>query len=115
MALSEFEIKRIEKLVGEFIEQRRPAASIRNKADLSFRTTGQSFEILEIRPQWDNPGKKTESPIARATYVKSKKLWKLFWMRADMKWHGYEPHPTSESIEEILEVIGQDSHACFWG
>lgn len=115
MAISEFEIKRIEKIVGQFIERRRPAAPIRNELDLSFRISGQSFEIYEIRPQWDDPTKKIENPVAKATYVKSKKIWKLFWMRADLKWHSYQPHPVSKSLEEILKVIEQDSHACFWG
>ena len=55
MALSEFETKRVEKLVDDFVETRRPEANIRNEVDISFRISGQSFEILEIRPRWDNP------------------------------------------------------------
>jgi hypothetical protein len=78
MAISEFEIKKIEKLVGQFVERRRPASHIRNKLDFSFRISGQSFEIFEIRPEWNDPTKKTEGPIAKATYVKSKKKWKLY-------------------------------------
>lgn len=115
MAISEFEIKRIEKLVGQFVEKRRPSPEIRNKLDIAFRISGQSFEIYEIRPRWDDPNEKTEGPIAKATYVKSRKIWKLFWMRADLTWHGYSPFPTSKSLEEILEVIGEDEHHCFWG
>lgn len=115
MAISEFEIKRIEKLVGQVIESRRPAPHIRNKLDISFRIIGQSFEIYEIRPQWNDSTKKIEAPVAKATYVKSRKIWKLYWMRADLKWHSYQPFPTSNSLEEILEEINQDPHGCFWG
>lgn len=115
MALSEFEIKRIEKIVGQFVESRRPDPSKREQLDISFKISGQSFEILEIRPQWDNPDKKIEGSVAKATYVKSKKIWKLYWQRADMKWHGYEPFRESKSLEEILEVIKQDQYGCFWG
>jgi len=115
MAISEFEIKRVEKLVGQFVEQKRPPAHIRNELDFSFRVSGQSFEIFTIRPLWNDPTIKTESPIAKATYVKSKKIWKLYWMRADLKWHSYPPFPASKSLEKILEVIKQDSHGCFWG
>jgi hypothetical protein len=67
MAISEFEIKRIEKLVGGFVEKRRSEPAIRNKLDIGFLISGQSFEIYEIRPQWDNPEKKIEGPIAKAT------------------------------------------------
>jgi hypothetical protein len=56
-----------------------------------------------------------ESAIAKATYVKSRKEWKLYWRRADLKWHLYKPHPTSDSIETVLDVIEQDGHNCFWG
>ena len=63
MALSEFEIKRIEKLVGKFIESRRPEPSLRNRIDISFKITDQSFKIFEIRPEWNNPVIKIESPI----------------------------------------------------
>ncbi len=115
MAISEFEIKRIEKLVGKFIESRRPDPSIRNELDISFKITGQSFEIFEIRPRWDDPNIKLEGSIAKATYVKTTKKWKLYWKRADMKWHWYEPFGESESIEEILKAIDQDQHGCFWG
>ena len=115
MALSEFEIKRIEKLVGKFIEIRRPDPSIRNEVDISFRVTGQSFEIFEIRPRWDDPSIKIEGSMAKATYIKTTKRWKLYWKRADMKWHRYKPFGDSESLEEVLKAIDQDEYGCFWG
>jgi len=115
MAISEFEIKRIEKLVGNFVESRRPDPSIRNEVDISFKITGQSFEIFEIRPRWDDPEIKFEIPVAKGTYIKSKKIWKLYWKKSDMKWHWYEPFGESESLEEVLKAIDQDQHCCFWG
>ena len=96
MVLSEFEIKRIEKLVGNFIESRRPEPSIRDEFDISFRVTGQSFEIFEIRPRWDDPSIKIEGSMAKATYIKTTKRWKLYWKRADMKWYRYKPILTSQ-------------------
>lgn len=115
MTLSEFEIKKIQKVVGQYVEKIRPKPDIRDKVDISFKITGQSFEIFEIRPRWDDPSQKIEGSVAKATYVKGTKKWKLYWMRADMKWHRYEPFRESESIEEILKVIEQDQYGCFWG
>ncbi|BCS94407.1 hypothetical protein DSLASN_00390 [Desulfoluna limicola] len=115
MALTEFEIKRIEKLVGQFIEKKRPAPHLRDQVDLAFRMDRQSVVIYEIRAKWDDPATKIESPIAKTTYTKTTKAWKLFWMRADSKWHGYKPFPTSPSLEEVLDVINEDTHCCFWG
>ncbi|WP_442895165.1 DUF3024 domain-containing protein [Bradyrhizobium sp. AZCC 2230] len=115
MTLSEFGIKRCEKLVAEFVEQRRPPPHLRAKLDLAFRIEGQSVEIYSIRPHWREKSRTVEQSIAKATYNKSKKNWKVFWQRADMKWHGYQPHPEAASIEEFLEVVREDSHCCFFG
>ena len=115
MAISEFEVKRIEKYVGAFIERRRPAAEIRRQLDLGFRVSNQSFEIFEIRPRFDDPNEKIEIPVAKSTFVKNKKIWKLFWMRANSKWVSYEPFPQSKSLEKIIQTIEQDAHCCFWG
>ena len=115
MALSEFEIKRIEKLVGNFIESRRPPINLRDKYDFSYRVINQSFEIFEIRPRWDDPSIKIEGSMAKATYIKTTKRWKLYWKRADMKWHRYKPFGDSESLEEVLKAIDQDEYGCFWG
>lgn len=115
MAISEFEIKRIGKLVGQFVETRRPEPRVRNKRDIAFRISGQRFELYEIRPQWDNPTLQLEGPVAKATAVKSRKEWKLYWMRADRKWHSYEPLAHTKSLETLLDEINQDPYGCFWG
>ena len=115
MAISEFEVKRIEKLVGNFVESRRPPAHIRERVDLSFIVNGQSVVIFEVRPQRNDPQNKIEEPVAKFTFIKSTKEWKLYWMRADLKWHSYKPFPVSKSLEAIIESIEQDAYGCFWG
>ena len=115
MALSEFEQKRVERAIGEFIEKHRPAAHIRPQLDLGFRLAGQSVEIFEIRPQWDKPEIKREHPVAKATYVKTQETWHVFWMRRDLRWHRYEPAAAVGSIEAFLKLVDEDKHACFWG
>ena len=115
MALSEFEIKRYEKSVKAFIDKNRPPAHIRKELDLGYKLENQSIEIFEIRPRWDNPKEIIETPVAKATYVKTQGIWKVYWQRADLKWHSYEPHPIAENIEDFLEVVESDEHACFFG
>ena len=115
MAFSEFEINKIQKVVGSYIEKHRPPVNLRNEVDLSFRIKGQSVEIFEIRPLWNNPEEKIEEAVAKATYIKRQKLWKVYWQRADLKWHRYEPDPEVDFIEEFLEVVERDEYACFFG
>lgn len=115
MALSELEIKRCEKVVGQYVENRRPPAHIRNELDLAFRIKEQSVEIFEIRPLWREPGVKIESPVAKATYVKTQGIWKIYWQRADLKWHRYDPQAEVKTIEQFLEVVERDKFGCFYG
>lgn len=115
MSLSEFELKRTKKIVAAFIEKHRPEPHIRPNLDLSFRMEGQSVEIFEIRPRWNNPKEKHEIPIAKATYVKTRQSWRVFWQRSDMKWHRYDPAPEVRLIEDFLDLVDKDEAGCFFG
>lgn len=116
MQVSELETKRLEKTVGAYVERKRPPPHIRPKLDLRFRIKRQSVEIFEIRPRWrGEPGEIMEHPVVKAIYVKTQGIWRVFWMRADLKWHGYPPSPHVPSIEKFLAVISEDEHGCFFG
>ncbi len=56
-----------------------------------------------------------EHPVAKATYVKTQGIWKVYWQRADLKWHGYEPDPEVETLQEFLAIVDRDEYACFFG
>lgn len=115
MALSEFEIKKCEKKIASFMKLRRPPAHIRNELYLGYRIDGQSVEIFEIRPEWRNPSQKIEIPVAKATFVKTKNTWKIFWQRADLKWHGYQPALLVKSFCDFLNIVNEDKDGCFFG
>jgi len=115
MAFSEIETARYKKEVAEYIEGKRPPVHVRKELDLGFRIEGQSVELFEVRPHWKEPTKIIEHPVAKATYVKRQKNWKVYWQRADLKWHEYEPVPSVASLEEFLGIVEEDKHACFWG
>ena len=116
MSLAEIEETRVRKAMDAFMQQRLPPPHIRSKLDLGFRITGQSVEIFEIRPQWRGPpGEKQESPVAKATYVRSRGVWRVLWQRRDLKWHSYEPKPEVRSVEEFASLVSEDAHACFFG
>lgn len=56
-----------------------------------------------------------ESPAAKSTYVKTQSIWKIYWMRQDLKWHGYKPLSDVPIIEEFLLEVDADPYHCFWG
>jgi len=115
MTISEFEIKRCEREIEKFMLRKRPPPHIRAELDFGYSIDNQSVELFEIRPQWDDPKTIRHHPFAKTTYVKSRKLWKVFWMRQDLKWHSYIPVPTVSHFEEFLELVEKDENACFFG
>jgi len=98
-----------------FIAGNRPPEHIRDKLDMSYKIEGQSIFIFEIRPQWNKPEVIIEYPFAKTTFVKAKNLWKVFWMRADLKWHNYKPKPTVKSVKEFCKLVEEDEYHCFLG
>ena len=115
MALTDLERKRCERDLRKFMERRRPPPDIRPKLDIGYRISGQSVEIFEIRPDWQNPKLTMEHPVAKATLVRTQNHWRIFWMRRDLKWHGYEPNPEVRSLEAFLHVVDSDEYCCFFG
>lgn len=115
MAFSEIDLKRCERDIAKFMEMRRPPPHIRPELDFGYRITGQSVEIFEVRPDWQDKSKTMETPVAKTTYVRSGDCWKLYWMRGDLKWHSYQPRATVRSLAEALKVVGDDQHCCFFG
>jgi hypothetical protein len=97
------------------LQKRRPPEEIRHQVDLAYRIDNQSVLIYEIRCRWDRPDEFFESPIAKTTWVKTKKQWKVFWMRADQKWHVYNPKAAVSTIYDFITLVDQDPHGCFWG
>ena len=116
MAFSEFEERRYSRIVERYVASRRPPPHVRPELDLGFRLSGQSVEIFEIRPAWKgSPGEKTEIPVAKTTYVKSQDTWKIFWQRADLKWHRYDPDQAVGTLEQALAIVDRDEYGCFFG
>ena len=115
MPFTEFETARIEAAMSDFMAKRRPPVESRDKLDLAYRIEGQSVVIFSIRPFWRDPSEITEEPAAKVTYVRKIDRWKIFWQRADLKWHVYPPHPKAVLFEEFLAIVDKDEHGCFWG
>jgi len=116
MAFSEEELKKWEPIIASFISEQRPRKEIRSQVDLDYSIDieNQSIEIFEIRPQFVT-NKKIEVPIAKTTYVRRPKAWKVYWQQSDMKWHKYDPLPKVKTLGQFIEEVKEDPKACFWG
>ena len=114
MAISEFEIKRCEKELDKFIDEHRPPVHVRDQLDISYQIENQSVVLFEIRANFRNPSEKLDIPIAKATYIKTQKVWKIYWQKSDLKWYAYEPVATVKHLEEFLSVVGKNEYDCFF-
>jgi len=109
-------ISMIEVQLKSFVEAKKPKdEEVRKQLDFGYSWDGQTALLFEIRPQWDNPTNILELTFAKLRFVKSSKLWKLYWMRGSGKWEAYEAKPAISSLQEMLTEIDQDSYGCFFG
>lgn len=116
MAFTEIEIAEHTALIERhFWSKRRPPLRIRDKLREGQRLAGQSIELFFIRPLHFDPTRHTEESIAKLTFVRSGGTWRIFWKRADLKWHRYAPHPEAGSLVEALAIVDQDANGCFFG
>lgn len=112
MALTEIQTKKVETMLDSFLERKRPPEHIRTQLDLNYRIKNQTITIFEVRPAWHDPTTKIELIDVKITYVKSRKMWKVFWRRASGKWQLYE---AVSDFADVIEMIEKDEHGCFWG
>jgi hypothetical protein len=89
---------------------------LKSKIDYDYEIDGQAISIFEVRPKWrGSPGEKSRHPVARFKYVKSTKLWNIYWLRQTGKWQLYEPARAECNLENALVVIETDQFGCFFG
>ncbi len=101
--------------VGEFLEKRRPPVHLRDKVDMRVDITGSEVVIVSVRPKFMDKAQMVDHPVAKAVWVDARKVWRLFWMRADLKWHSYQPLPETPAIRTALSEVDCDPHGCFFG
>lgn len=114
MSFSEFELKRIDKLIGTFCWNRVPERA-RDQLRYSYRVEGQNVIVSEERNRRGKQEEWVALDIARFRYVKSTRRWKLYWMRISGKWQLYEPCNEDKNLETLIEAIGKDTYGCFFG
>ncbi len=114
MAFTDLDLQKIKKTVGVFCEQRTPA-HLKDKLRYEYEIEKQNVMVYEVRPAFRQEGKFIRMPMAKLTYVSSRKIWKLFWKRASGKWEKYEPEEEAMELNTLIQEIDQDPYGCFFG
>jgi hypothetical protein len=105
----------INEVMANYVETNRPPVEIRDKCDLGYKIENQSVILFEIQPTYSEPIVYIEIQYAKATFVKKTNIWKVFWLRANLNWENYQPHPTVNHLTEFLKLVDEDKYYCFRG
>lgn len=116
MAFTENEIARyLEEIETDLWAKRRPPLEIRDQVREGQRVEGQSVELFLVRPLWNDATREVEEPVAKATFVRSRGRWRVYWQRADQRWHPYDEKPEVGTLRAFLKLVDEDRFGCFWG
>ncbi len=102
-------------LEKHFWSKRRPPLHLRDKIRDGQRLSGHGIDLFFVRPAFRHPGEFSEDNIARIRYVRTRKVWRLYWRRASGNWESYPPCREVGSLASALRVIHKDTHHCFFG
>ena len=112
MALSEIDRARVSRRLEAYCEARVPL-HVRNEVRMGFRITGHDVILFEERPAFRPPHEWRESPVAKFTYVGTRKLWRLFCQHRDLRWHEYQRLPSAGEFGILLQEVDSDPTGVF--
>ena len=114
MAFTEIERDQIDRLVGGFCRRHSPER-IRNELRIEYRISRHDVLIFEARPERDDASRWLQLGVAKLKFNRPASEWRLFWLRATLKWEAYEPLPSNRSLSVLVHEIDRDPHGCFFG
>ena len=62
-----------------------------------------------------SPHQGHDHPIAKFRWVKNRRVWQLFCVERDLKWHGYERMAESPDLAELVAEVRADPTGIFFG
>ncbi|MEZ9997941.1 DUF3024 domain-containing protein [Vibrio lentus] len=112
MAFSEFETARYLKMMQIFVEEIRPPQAVRAQIDYISEIEKQSVMLYELSNSFSRDGTTQRFPVAKITYVNTKKHWVLYGMRASGKWMKHSIH---SHLEFAIGTLKSDPDCNFFG
>ena len=114
MTFNELDLKRIDRIVGGLC-RRRTRPDLADQLRLDYEIDGQSVVVFEERPDWRDATQCMRTPVAKLRFVRTTGLWTLYWRRADLKWHRYQPAGPTVDLGAMVEIIDRDEYCAFFG
>lgn len=114
MSLSEFEIKRIDKLLNAYCDNKIPA-HLRDQIRIEYRIRGNEVSLFESRSHLQGSGEWISTKVACFKKDVQSQTWHLFWADRNSQWQPYAPLPCHRDIEKLLQEVENNPTGAFWG
>ena len=82
---------------------------------LTFKINRNEVILFENRSIYNNPSEWGEYPVTKLKCNMQTRLWTLYWLDRNSKYHMYERIKPSKNIEVLLKEIDKDPTGIFWG
>lgn len=115
MTLNPLQTLDIIEIMEGYLARKRPPEELREQIDLGYRIDDQSIFFFTIRPSWQDKKIIREHDFAKTTFVQSKGIWKLYWMRGNLKWDEYKTDSPLQNLREVVKEVEDDKYGCFFG
>jgi Protein of unknown function (DUF3024) len=99
-----------------FCAERVPA-HVREQLRVECEEDPRAVTVVELSPPWreeDGP-EWMRMPVARFRYVRSTRLWTLYWHRQTGRWERHPFLASNTRIGPLLEELERDPLCIFWG
>lgn len=80
-----------------------------------YRFDGPAVLFFESLPDITHRTRWLDLDIAKFRYTKRTGQWSLYCMLRDLRWHAYEPLPTSDDLGELVAEMNRDPTGIFFG
>jgi hypothetical protein len=112
--LSEFELKRVEKIFADYCEKKIPAY-LQSKIRMEYQVREDEVTLFESRPVWDDHAMWISGKVARFSKDRETGGWFLYQAGHDGGWCQYEPLPFHRQIEKLLDEVDKNETGAFCG
>ena len=113
MPFSQIERARLNKILTKWVAE--VPMHVRDKLRHGFLIGPNDVVIFESRPAFQAPHEWRDEEVAKFRFVQAAKEWRLFCQFRDLKWRAYEPLPSADTFEELLDEVRRDPTGIFWG
>ncbi len=107
MPISEIENHKAEKVLQKYCADR-TKPDLQHLLEIVYRIEGNYAYIAERRPLWDNPTEYRNYDVAKLRFLVKDRLWNLYWLDRNLKWHIYGDCSPSPDIGDLLSVVDED-------